>query len=122
MAVTIRRVEYFNTTVSDRPGTGHQILAHLAREGIKQFAFPEEPTRLADVARRAGLEVEGPIPALLVQGDAGFGAIADIHETLYHAGINIYGSSGVADGQGSFGYVIYVSESQFEAAAQALGV
>ena len=84
--------------------------------------FPEEPTRLADVARRAGLEVEGPIPALLVQGDAGFGAIADIHETLYHAGINIYGSSGVADGQGSFGYVIYVSESQFEAAAQALGV
>ena len=38
------------------------------------------------------------------------------------AGIDIYASSGVADGRGAFGYLVYVREDQFEQAAGALGV
>jgi hypothetical protein len=34
--------------------------------------------------------------------------------------VDIYASSGVTDGQGSFGYVIYVREDQFDEAARAL--
>ena len=33
--------------------------------------------------------------------------------------MDIYASSGVTDGQGSFGYVIYVREDQFDEAARA---
>ena len=36
--------------------------------------------------------------------------------------MDIYASSGVTDGRGSFGYLVYVREEQFEKAASALGV
>ena len=35
--------------------------------------------------------------------------------------MDIYASVGVTDGGGSFGYVVYVREEQFEKAASALG-
>jgi hypothetical protein len=48
--------------------------------------------------------------------------LADIHRRLYEAGVNVYASSGVADGRGSYGYVIYVRPEDFERAAQSLDV
>jgi hypothetical protein len=45
-----------------------------------------------------------------------------VHERLFRAGVDIYASSGVTDGQGAFGYVVYVREDQFARAAEALGV
>ena len=45
-----------------------------------------------------------------------------LHMLLYAAKINVYASSGVADGKGSFGYLIYVRPEDFEAAATALGL
>ena len=38
------------------------------------------------------------------------------------ASVNVYASSGVTDGQGSFGYLIYLRSGDFETAAAALGV
>jgi hypothetical protein len=54
-------------------------------------------------AAAAGLSLEGPHRALLVQGDDELGAFASVHERLFKAGIDIYASSGVIDGRGSFG-------------------
>jgi hypothetical protein len=34
----------------------------------------------------------------------------------------VYASTGVTDGRGAFGYVVYVREDQFEKAAEALGI
>jgi hypothetical protein len=34
----------------------------------------------------------------------------------------VYASSGVADGRGTYGYVVYVREDQVERATRALGV
>jgi hypothetical protein len=38
------------------------------------------------------------------------------------AGIDVFASSGVTDGQGAFGYLIYVREDQFERAVSALNL
>ena len=137
MAFRIRRVEYFTATVLDQPGESYKLLSQLADLGLNLVAFttvpvgplqaqltifPEDPLRLADAARKAALVLDGPHPAFLVQGDDELGAVANIHATISEAGVNVYASSGVADGRGSFGYVIYVRPDDYERAATALGV
>jgi hypothetical protein len=137
MAFGIRRVEYFTATVRDQPGEAYKLLSQLEDLGLNLVAFtavpvgplhaqltifPEDPLRMPDAARKAALVLDGPHPALLVQGDDELGALANIHATIYEAGVNVYASSGVADGRGSFGYVIYVRPDDYERAATALGV
>jgi hypothetical protein len=137
MAFTIRRTEYFYTTVKDQPGEACRLLSTLAARGINLLAFtavpigpmhtqlavfPEDSGTLVHEARQAGLPIDGPHPALLVQGDDELGALAKVHLRLYEGGVNVYASSGVADGKGSFGYVIYVRPEDFERAVEALGL
>jgi hypothetical protein len=137
MAFTIRRVEYYYANVRDELGAAYRLLEQLAELGVDllaftavpsgparaQFAiFPSDPAKLAAEARNAGLALDGPYHALLVQGDDELGALAGVHERLVDAGVDIYASSGVTDGKGSFGYVVYVREDQFERAAGTLGV
>ena len=137
MPDVIRRVEYFNTTVRDRPGEGYKLLAQMAEMGLNLLAFtavpvgpsttqltlfPEDPAKLAAAAQRAGMTLDGPHSAFLVQGDDELGALAEIHQQLYRANVNIYASSGVTDGRGTFGYLIYVRPEDCNRAAQALGV
>jgi hypothetical protein len=137
MAFRIRRVEYFTTTVQDQPGEAYKLLSQLADLGLNLLAFtavpvgplraqltifPEDPLKMADAARKAGFVLDGPHPALLVQGDDELGALARLHAQLYEADVNVYASSGVADGRGSFGYIIYVKPEDYERAASALGV
>jgi len=137
MAFTIRSVEYYYANIRDELGTAYRVLSQLAELGVNllaftavpsgpslaQFAlFPEDANKLVARARAAGLPLDGPYRALLVQGDDELGALAGVHERLVEAGVDIYASSGVTDGRGSFGYVVYVREEQFEKAANALGL
>ncbi len=137
MSLRVRRVGYFYLNVPDRPGEAYKLLALFSDRGINLLAFtavptgeartqlsivPEDPARLATEARRAGLTLEGPHHALLVQGDDELAALADLHRKLYDATVNIYAASGVTDGQGRLGYLIYARPEEFERAAQALGV
>ncbi len=137
MAFTIRRADYFYTTVKDEPGEGYKLLSLLAELGINLLAFtavpvgpmrtqltlfPEDALKMADSAKKAKILLDGPHSALLVQGDDHLGALADIHVKLYKARVNVYASSGVTDGRGSYGYILYVRPEEFEHAAQALGV
>jgi hypothetical protein len=117
-------------------GAAYGVLSQLAERGINLLAFtaiptgptraqlalfPEDPHKLVAEARSAGLALDGPHHALLAQGDDELGALATVHERLLAAGADIYASSGVTDGRGSFGYVVYVREDQFERALSALG-
>jgi hypothetical protein len=135
MAFEVRPVEYHYANVRDELGAAYHVLSQLAERGVDlvaftavpagpalaQFAlFPEDPAKLVAEARAAGLQLDGPHHALLVQGDDELGAFASVHERLLQAGIDIYASSGVIDGRGSFGYVIYVREEQFKRALDAL--
>ncbi|HEV3480298.1 MAG TPA: hypothetical protein VG144_12745 [Gaiellaceae bacterium] len=135
MAFTIRKVEYYYANVRDELGATYRALAQLAERGVNLLAFtavpsgpslaqftlfPEDPGKLAAESRNAGLALDGPYHALLVQADDELGALARVHERLVAAGVDIFASSGVTDGRGAFGYVIYVREDQFEQAASAL--
>jgi hypothetical protein len=137
MAFNIRRVDYFYTTVKDEPGEAYKVLSLLANLGINLLAvtavpfgpmntqltiFPEVSAQLWNEAQKSGLKLEGPQPALLVQGDDKLGALAEVHSRLYAANVNIYASSGVADGAGHYGYVIYVRPDDYEKAVAALNV
>ena len=137
MAVRIRRVDYYYLNVKDQPGEAYKLLALLAERGLNLLAFtaipmgeqrtqltifPDDAERLATEARHSGLALDGPHPALLVQGDDELGALADVHRRLYEANVNVYAASGVADGKRGFGYVVYVQPDDFERAAGALDV
>jgi hypothetical protein len=137
MAFTIRAVEYYYANVRDELGAAYRVLSALAERRINllaftavpsgparaQFAlFPEHPQTLVAEAKAINLPLDGPYRALLVQGDDELGALATVHERLVDAGVDIYASTGVTDGAGSFGYVIYVREDTFQQAQAALGL
>jgi hypothetical protein len=137
MAFTILRVDYFYTTVRDEPGEAYRLLSTLADLGIDLLAFcgvpigpmhthltifPQRSDKLIAEAAKAGLALDGPHPALLVQGDDHLGALAEVHLKLRDAKVNVYASSGVADGRGSFGYIIHVRPEDYSRAVAALGL
>jgi hypothetical protein len=135
MAFSVRRVEYYYTNVRDELGASYRVLAQLAERGVDLLAFtavpsgpdvaqfalvPNDSGKLVAEARSAGLVLDGPYHAVLVQGDDELGALAGVHERLVETGVDIFASSGVTDGRGAFGYLVYVREDQFESAARAL--
>ena len=137
MAFTIRCADYYYTTIDDEPGEAYRVLSQLAGQGVNLLAFtgmplgpmrtqltlfPEDASRMKDAAGKAGWSLDGPHAALLVQGDDELGALARIHVKLYDARVNVFASTGVADGQGAFGYVLYVRPDDFERAARAMGL
>jgi hypothetical protein len=137
MNVTISRVDYFCTTVKDQPGAAYRLLSVLEDLGINLVAFaaapvgplhtqltifPQDTEQLIGEAKEAHLALDGPHPALIVQGDDRLAALADVHMKLYEANVNVYASSGVADGRGNFGYVIYVRPEEYARALTALGL
>ncbi|HEX9415352.1 MAG TPA: hypothetical protein VF895_01450 [Gaiellaceae bacterium] len=137
MAFTIRAVEYYYASVRDELGAAYRVLSQLAELGVNllaftavpsgpnlaQFAlFPDDPSKLISEAGAAGLPLDGPYHALLVQGDDELGALANVHERLIEAGVDIFASSGVTDGRGTFGYLVYVREDQFEKTVSAFGL
>ena len=137
MGFQIRRVDYFYTTVKDQPGEAYKVLSLLASLGINLLAitavpfgpmntqltvFPEDSGQLRNLAEKAGLKLEGPQPAILVQGDDRMGALAEVHSRLYEADVNVYAASGVSAGKDSYGYIIYVRPDDYEKAVTALNL
>ena len=137
MGFRVRRVAYFYVTLNDEPGEAYGLLAELAKLGVNLLGFtgmpigphrtqlsvfPEDDTRFSAAVAQAHVTVDGPHPALLVQGDDELGALADIHRRLRDAEVNVYASHGVTDGRGAFGYVLYVRPDRYQQAAHALGV
>ena len=136
MATSVRRIEYFHTTVQDRPGESYKFLSLLAELGINLLAFnaspigpnltqvtifPDDAARLKNEAKMAGLVLSGPNPALMARGDDELGVLAGLFEKLYRAGVNVYSSNAVTDGE-KFSFILYVRQEQYEMAAKALGV
>ena len=136
MATKIRRIEYYHMTVIDEPGKAYDLLSKLAQAGVNLHAFsaipigpkqtqlvlfPEDPAILAQFAHEVSIELTGPQPVFLIQGDDELGALCDIHKKLSDANINVFRSGGVASHKGGFGYLVYVRQANFETAAQVLG-
>lgn len=137
MAFKISKVEYFYCSVVDQPGEAYKLLSQLEKIGINLLAFtaipigpnrtqltlfPENASKFITESKRINITIDGPHSAFLVQGDDELGALADIHQLLYEANVNVYASNGVTDSKGSFGYLLYVRPEEFERAAAALKI
>jgi hypothetical protein len=135
MALTVGTVEYFYARVANDPDKAYVLLAQLAAEEITLLAFsavpfganhfeltlfPDNSAGLLRAAEKLGWNLTGPQHAVLAQADDRLGALADIHKCLSETGVRIYASSGVTDGAGRFGYLIYFSEDDHLEAARAL--
>jgi hypothetical protein len=135
MALTVRTAEYFYARITNDPEKAYELLALLAGEDINLLAFsavpfgahnieltlfPDSSENLVKAAIKLGWDLSGPQHAVLIQGDDRLGAVADIHRCLNAEGVKIYASSGVTDGSGRYGYVIYFREGDTLEAARAL--
>lgn len=137
MSYKIRKLNYYYAITQDKPGEAYKILSILADVGVNQLAFnamqmgperaqitlfPEDEALLLNVAKKAGLNLDGPYNAILVQGTDERGALVEVHEKLHNANINIASSTAIADGSGSYGYLIYVRPDDYDKAADALSI
>jgi hypothetical protein len=137
MADLVRRTEYFYTTMPDRPGQGARLALALREAGVNLRALlafpagngqsqvdlvPEDPAALRKAADQAGFKLSDAKRAFLVEGDDRPGATTELMEKLSNAGINITAVAGVSSGGGRFGLVLWVPHSDYERAAQVLGV
>ncbi len=137
MSATIYSVDYYYTTVEDRPGQGCRFLETLASEEVNLLAFnafpvgrdrtqlviyPLNATWLGDLARHEGLRLIGPHHAFMVHGDDELGALVKIHQSLCDASINVSSSNGITDGRGGYRYIMHVHPEDYERALAVLGV
>lgn len=135
MPVSVHRVRYYYATLEEIPGQTYGVLAQLAACKVNLLAFtaapvgpthvqwslfPADTKEFEDVAHDIGLPIVAVQDALLVQGDDRLGALAELHEKLCTAKVDVYATSGVTTGGGHFGYVIYVKPDQVDRAAEAL--
>lgn len=135
MLEAVKHVDYYYTIVADRPGEARKLLEFLSERMVNLLAlhafsmgngqsqidlFPDDPEALKAAAADAKIPLEGPRKAFLLQGTDRLGALYDFHLKLSNAGINIDACSGVVDGTGRFGYLIWVAPEDFDEASTVL--
>ncbi|MDZ7706301.1 MAG: hypothetical protein U5J97_00145 [Trueperaceae bacterium] len=133
MNARIRSVPYYYARVEGDPDAAYGWLAELTSAEVDLLAFsavpygpnhveltifPVDPKALTRSSLAHDSELQGPFHALLVQGDDHLGALAELHHDLRDAGVSVYASTGVTDGKGGYGYVVYVREQHMEAASK----
>ena len=137
MTEYVRRVEYYYTTVSNRPGEGARLFNALKAGHANLVAFngfqtsarraqidfvPSDRDAFLAAAQRVGIKLIGPKTAFLIQGEDRVGAVADILTKLEQARINVIAMQAIASGTGHYGAILWVKPRNVNKAAQVLGV
>lgn len=135
MALEIRNIDSYSITVADQVGGGAELLSRLAAGGVDLLAFKATPVSphgarftlcpidgptMTAAARKAGLHLDRPRPALWIKGGEEPGALAGIYERLSRAGVRVRESSGVAHIDRGYGVVLYVDREDGARAVAAL--
>ena len=135
MADTVREVNYYYVTTSDRPGQGTAVLSVFRDAGVNLLAahafpsgrraqidlVPENARAFTAAARKAKLKLSPRKRAFLIEGADRVGAIAEILEKTAAAGVNVTAITAIAAGKGRFGAILWVKPKDQRKAAQALG-
>jgi hypothetical protein len=135
MAELIRKVDYYYTTVSDKPGEGARVLGAIRDAGVNLLAFhafprakksqvdfvPENGAALKAAAQQTKIKLSGPKTVFLVEGDDRIGAIFDLLRKLGAANVNVTAIDAVRAGAGRYGALIWVKPAGVAKAAGALG-
>jgi len=135
MALEIRSIDSYGITVADQVGGGAELLCRLAAGGVDLLAFQATPVSphgarftvcpidgptMTAAARKAGLHLDGPRPALWIKGKEEPGALSVIYQRLSQAGIPVRDSSGIAHVNGGYGVLLFLEPEDCERAAAAL--
>jgi len=131
MDFKVKRVEYYDITVEYQIREASKLLSNLAAHGIDFLSFKAVPAeerrtlftlfsesgqKMAEAAKEAGFNVNGPHSALLIIGVEKLGALAEIYEKLSRADINVNESSGIAHIKGAYGVILYLKQEDCEKA------
>ena len=136
MASKIRQVDYFYTTVPDKPGEGVRVLAGLRDAGVNLVVFsgfpegrkgqldfvPSSGPAFVKAAKALGLSLSKPKSGFLIQGKDHPGAVAEVMQKLAAARINVVSVQAVCSGEGRFGGILWVRPEDVRKAAKALGI
>jgi len=134
MADTVRRVDYYYATVSNRAGHGVKLMKAFQDAKVNFLAihafpdgprsqidfFPENSRAFLKAARKAGVKVSPRRTAFLVQGRDRVGAVAETLDRLGNAKVNVTALDAVCTG-GKFGALLWVRRQNTRKAARALG-
>jgi predicted amino acid-binding ACT domain protein len=135
MPDTIRVVDYYVTTTSDKAGEGAKLLGTLRNARANLLALsafpskrktqvdfiPADSAALLSATKAAKIKLSKPKKAFLIQGDDRVGAIQEILSKLASAKINVKAVQGVAAGGGRYGAILWVDQKNVKKAATALG-
>ena len=136
MADVVKCIEYYYTVVPDRPGAGAKVLNALKAARVNLLAFtgfpcsaghaqldlvPSNQRAFRAAALKAGIKLEGPKTAFLIQGQDRVGVIADITNKLAEAHINVTAVDAVAVGRRRYGAILWVKSRNVGRAAKMLG-
>jgi prephenate dehydratase len=135
MSEMIRKVDYYYTAASDKPGEGARLLDALRKAGVSLLAvhgFPSARKSQIDLvpidavaflaaAKAAKIKLSKPKTAFLVHGDDRTGAMADVLARLATAKINVTAVTGISAGMGRYGAILWVKPKDTAKAAAALG-
>ena len=134
MPDTIRKVDYYYSTVPQRAGQGARVLDAFRDAGVNFLAihafpsagraqidfFPENSRAFLKAAHKAGVKVSPKRTAFLIEGNDRVGAMAELLEKLGDAKINVTAMDAVATG-GRFATILWVWRDNVNRAARALG-
>ena len=134
MATIIRKLGYYSTKVSNRPGTGAKLLDALKLAGVNLLAFtgfperggaqvdfiPENDAAFRRSARKAGLKLSARKSVFLMQGDDRPGALTAMADKLAKARINLIALDAVTAGKKRFGAIFWVKKTHVARAARLL--
>ena len=135
MAETVRKVAYYYTTASNKPGEGSRTLDALRRAGVSLLAVhgfpsarkaqidfvPVDAAALLAAAKSAKIKLSKPKSAFLIEGDDRIGAMADVMGRLATAKISVTAATGICSGMGRYGAILWVKPRDVAKAAAALG-
>lgn len=136
MAETVRKIDYYYVSVSDKPGEASRILCMLQEAGVNLLGFsgfpegarkaqldflPEDPAAFAKAARKAGLKLSKKKTGFLIQGEDCPGAVAGLLAKLAGAGVNVTSIQAATAGAGLYCGILWVKAADVRKAAKALG-
>ena len=132
---TVRRVDYYYTTTSDKPGEGARVLGVFRDAGVNLLAFhafpsarrtqldfvPSDGAAFVAAAKAAKIKLSKPKAVFHFEGDDRIGVMANLLGRLAAAGINATASEAVCTSSGRFAGLLWVAPRDVKKAAQVLG-
>jgi hypothetical protein len=132
--MAVRKASYYSTKVSQRPGSGAQLLAALKAAKVNLLAFtgfpagggaqvdfiPKDNAKFMQAVRKAKVKVSARKTVFLAQGEDRVGALTQVLGKLAKAKINVVSLQAVTAGKGRYGAMFWVKRKDVAKASRVL--